>query len=226
VSYAFLTSLALLLGSIDPGLTTSNPQSSPVFTDPLTHYVQALDDTLDVRWVLKAETSEARYRVREQLAGFDFPNDAVGVTRQLEGQVVLDPQGAVISEESEFRIQLSSLTSDNERRDGYVRRRTLEVESYPEAILVPREFVGLDPPLPESGPVTFELVADLTLHGKTASTLWKLTAEFGADTITGIATTAFTFDIFGIPVPQVARVLSVDDNIRLELEFTVVRDGG
>jgi polyisoprenoid-binding protein YceI len=175
---------------------------------------------------MNAEASEARYRVREQLAGFDFPNDAVGVTSELTGQLVLDPEGAIIAGESVFRIQLSSLTSDNDRRDGYVRQRTLEVESYPEAVLVPQRFLGLDSPLPESGAATFQLVADLTLHGRTESTLWELTAKFGSDTITGLATTAFTFDTFGIPVPQVARVLSVADNIRLELEFTVVRDGG
>ncbi len=182
-------------------------------------------DTTESRWVLSIEESEARYRVREQLAGFDLPNDAVGVTKDLSGLLTLSPEGLVRSEESEFRIQLGSLTTDSERRDGYVQRRTLEVEDHPEALLVPREFVGLPSPLPEEGEVTFQLVGDLSLHGETHPTTWQVTAQFTANSITGLATTSFTFDTFGIAVPQVARVLSVADNIRLELDFRMVREG-
>jgi polyisoprenoid-binding protein YceI len=182
-------------------------------------------DTTESRWVLSIEESEARYRVREQLAGFDLPNDAVGATKELSGLLTLSPEGLVRSEESEFRIQLGSLTTDSERRDGYVQRRTLEVEDHPEALLVPRELVGLPNPLPEEGEVTFQLVGDLSLHGETQPTTWQVTAEFTANSITGLATTSFTFDTFGIAVPQVARVLSVDDNIRLELDFRMVREG-
>ena len=129
-----------------------------------------------------------------------------------------------MAEESEFRIDLASLTSDSERRDGYVRRRTLEVEQFPEAVLTPRRFIGQPAPLPEEGPASFQLEGDLTVHGQTASTLWEVTCEFDPEGIKGLATTAFPFDTFGIAVPQVARVLSVDDNIRLELEFRVVRE--
>jgi hypothetical protein len=49
-------------------------------------------------------------------------------------------------------------------------------------------------------------------------------ANFEADRVTGLATTAFTFDTFGIAVPSVARVLSVDDNIRLELQFLLTAE--
>ena len=179
-------------------------------------------DTVPTRWVLDTQVSEARYRVREQLAGFDFPNDAVGATKEVSGVIVLAPDGAIQPEGSEVRIDLASLATDNPRRDGYVRGRTLEVEQFPEAILVPRRFIGLEGPLPESGSKQFQLEADLTLHGHTRTLTWEVMATFGPDTITGLATTAFTFDTFEIPIPAVARVLSVADDIRLELEFRMV----
>ncbi len=175
-----------------------------------------------VRWVVDSQITEARYRVREQLAGFDFPNDAVGATKAVSGAVVVSSDGAIEPEGSEIRVDLASLATDNERRDGYVRRRTLEVEQYPEAILVPRRFIGLEGPLPDSGSKQFQLEADLTLHGHTKTVTWDVMATFGPDAITGLATTEFTFDTFGISVPSVARVLSVADNIRLELEFRIV----
>ncbi len=225
--FAFLTGLALTLGS------SAGQPSSPFHKGPpqpslagSTSTQETSPDTTPARWILNEHGSEARFRVREQLAGFDFPNDAVGVTEDVTGAIVLGPDGAIISEGSEFRIQLASLATDNERRDGYVRRRALEVERYPEAVLIPRRFVNLPHPLPESGQVTFKLEADLTLHGQTQSTIWDVTAEFGPDAIAGLATTAFSFDTFGIAVPQVARVLSVDDHIRLELEFRVVPEDG
>jgi polyisoprenoid-binding protein YceI len=187
--------------------------------------IQDVPSDTAVVWTLDPERSEARYRVREQLAGFDFPNDAVGSTSDLTGIITLDASGAVLSGDSEFRIQLASLRTDNERRDRYVRGRTLEVEQYPEAILVPRRFVGLDDPSAASGTVEFQLEADLTLHGQTRPTVWEVTAEMGEETITGFAATAFPFHTFDIAIPQVARVLSVDDNIRLELDFHLVRQG-
>lgn len=183
-------------------------------------------DTLPTRWVIQAEASEARYRVREQLAGLDFPNDAVGTTKSVSGTIEIAGDGTILADRSAFRVDLTTLATDNDRRDNYVRQRTLEVEEHPEAVLTPRRFVGLPFPLPESGAVRFRLEADLALHGVTAPTVWDVMAQVGPESISGLATTAFTFDTFGIAVPRVARVLSVDDNIRLELEFRLVPGEG
>ena len=179
-----------------------------------------------VRWVVSDEGSEARYLVREQLAGFDFPNDAIGATSALSGQLVLEDDGTIVAEQSEFRVDLTTLKTDNDRRDGYVQRRTLETEQFPEAVLVPTEFRGLPSPLPSTGTVSFQLAGELTLHGVTRSTLWEVTANFTSEKITGQAKTAFTFETFGIPVPSVARVLSVADDIRLEFDFVLAPAGG
>jgi polyisoprenoid-binding protein YceI len=225
VFHVILTSVAMGLGIASgspPTLTLESPRS-----------VWAVDigvqehspDTTTVRWVVGAPDSEARYRVQEQLAGFDFPNDAVGTTTEITGVIVVGPDGTIVSDRSEFRIQLASLATDNQRRDNYVRGRTLEVEQYPEAVLVPRRFLGLRDPLAESGSQDFQLEGDLTLHGHTRTTTWEVTAAFGSEAITGLATTAFPFDTFQIPVPRVARVLSVDDNIRLEMAFRLLREG-
>lgn len=233
MSPVFLAGLVLALGPIggvSPTPISAHIRPAPGLEAaplPVTPYrTQALPaDTTGTRWILVPEESEARYRVTEQLAGFDFPNDAVGATREIAGTLVLDADGAIVAGESEFRVQLGSLTTDNERRDLYVRGRTLEVDQYPEAALVPLGFLDLPTPLLQSGKVSFSLEADLTLHGHTRPTVWQISADFGPKTVTGLATTAFPFATFGISIPQVARVLSVADNIRLELEFRMVKEG-
>src|SRR5688500_19685329 len=90
-----------------------------------------------VRYTIVPERSEARYRIREQLAGVNFPNDAVGATRAVEGGIAFDAQGRVVSAQSRFTVDLRTLTSDHPRRDNYVRRNTLETERYPSAVFVP-----------------------------------------------------------------------------------------
>ncbi len=185
----------------------------------------SVPDTFPTRWVLQADATEARYRVREQLAGFDFPNDAVGSTRALAGTLALRGDGTIIAEESSFRVALATLVTDNDRRDNYVRNRTLEVELHPEVVFTPRRFADLPTPLPASGSANFRLEGDLTIRGVTRPTVWEVMAQFGPTAITGLATTAFPFERFEISIPRVARVLSVENNIRLELQFRLVPQG-
>lgn len=176
-----------------------------------------------VRLQVAASGNEARYRVREQLAGFDLPNDAVGRSSAVTGVMVLDSTGRVVPADSRITVDVSGITSDRDRRDGYVRRRILETDSFPNVILRPTAVSGLPWPLPSSGSRTFTLTGDLTVKGVTRPTSWQVTAAFGGDTVTGLAATAFTFADFGLAQPRVPVVLSVGDTIRLEYDFTLAR---
>jgi polyisoprenoid-binding protein YceI len=173
----------------------------------------------ETRLVLAATGNEARYRVREQLAGVDFPNDAVGVTSAITGEIVLDDAGKVIPSRSRITVDLRTLKSDRERRDGYIQRRTLETETHPNAVLEVTSISGLAHPLPSSGALAFTLTGNLTVHGTTKPTTWQVTATAGGNAYRGSAKTSFTFEEFGLTKPRVAMVLSVEDTIGLELDF-------
>lgn len=163
--------------------------------------------------------NEVRYLVREQLAGFDLPNDAVGRTSTVAGGISLDESGRVIPGESEFVIQIGGLTSDKERRDGYVRRRILVADSNPTVVLRPTALRGVTLPLPTTGTKSLELLGNLTVKGVTHPTTWRVQATFAGDTVSGRAATAFTFADFELAQPRVPVVLSVADTIRLEYDF-------
>ncbi len=177
-----------------------------------------------VRFAVAPEGNEARYRVREQLAGLSFPNDAVGVTSAVTGTIVVDAAtGRVQANASRIVVELAGLTSDQNRRDNFIRTRTLETEQHPTAVLVPTELRGLAWPLPATGTVTFQLIGNLTVKQVTRSTTWEVTLDLSGATMTGTATTSFTFADFAMTKPRVASVLSVDDTIRLEYDLRLIR---
>jgi polyisoprenoid-binding protein YceI len=174
------------------------------------------------RFELAETGNEARYKVREQFAGVNFPSDAVGVTSAITGRIVLDAEGRVVPNESRFVVDLRTLRSDSENRDRIIQGRVLNTEQFPNIELAIRELRGLDYPWPTTGELTFELLGDLTLHGVTRPSTWQVAASAKDGGLSGRAITTFTFTDFGMPVPTSFRLLSVEDNVRLEYDFLLV----
>ena len=175
-----------------------------------------------LRYVLSSG-SAARYRVREQLMGHDFPNDAVGETKSLTGAIAFDAKGKVIRDESKFTLDAGTFVSDQNRRDGYVRGRLLESDDYPTISFVPTEVRGVKLPVPTSGSAQIQMLGDLTVHGVTRPTTWNGTVQFNNAGLTGNASTAFTFEDIQLDQPRVPVLLSVADTIKLEISFNLLR---
>jgi polyisoprenoid-binding protein YceI len=151
-----------------------------------------------LRYVVASTGNEARYRVREQLVGFDLPNDAVGVTKDIAGKLVVGRDGKILRDSSRIVIQVTSLKSDKSRRDGYVQRNILETAKYPQVEFVPATFEGLSEPIAPGATKTFTVVGDLTVHGTTHPTTWQVTAHADGADVVGSAATVFTFKDLGL----------------------------
>jgi polyisoprenoid-binding protein YceI len=177
-----------------------------------------------IRLTLAAQGNEARFVVREQLAGAELPNDAVGVTSAITGGITLDARGMVDSSASRISVDLTTLTSDRSRRDNFIKRRTIVTDSFPTAELVVTGIRGLPATLPASGTMTLVLTGNLTIHGVTRPSTWDVTARVEGESIVGKAVTRIKFGEFGMSQPRMAIVLSVVDDIRLEYDFHLVRE--
>jgi polyisoprenoid-binding protein YceI len=177
-----------------------------------------------LRYVVAPTGNEARYRVREQLVGRDLPNDAIGATKEITGRLVVEPNGTVVRDSSRIVVKVAGLTSDQSRRDNFLRRRTLETEKFPNVELVPFSFQGLTAPIAPGTSRTFSLVGHLTIRGETRPTTWQVTARADGSAVVGTATTAFTFKDFALDQPRVPVVLSVADTVKLEYDFRFVPD--
>ena len=191
-----------------PTDTTVPPTEAPVASDAGGRVFTLAEDTI------------ARYKVEEVLANTGF-KIATGETADVLGTVVFAADGSIIAAESRIVVQAATLRTDSDRRDGYVRSRTLETDQWPEVVFVPKSFDGLPAPIGDaSGAAEFTITGDLTVRDQTREVIWDAAAEFAEDgTVTGSASVEFTFDDFGMDKPRVAIVVSVEDTIRLELDF-------
>ena len=138
--------------------------------------------------------SSASYRVTEQLAGVDFPNDAVGTTTKVSGTLAILPDGN-IAPGSKLVIDLTSMASDQNMRDGYIRNRTLETAKFPEAVFVPTEVKGVPKMVPSTGQLGVSLTGNLTIHGVTKPVTFRgiATIDPRSSTVAGRALTTITF---------------------------------
>ena len=195
-----------------PGSTSGNVVLEPTVPLP---------DKSDGTRVIISAGSIARYIVTEQLARFDVPNDAIGSTNHIDGFLSFNEDGTIDEGGSRFRMDLRTLKSDKARREAYIRNNTYKSDRFPFTEFAALEARGLPWPLPTEGEATFQLVGDMTIHGVTAPLTWNVDASFKTKGANGQATTNFRFDTFGMKIPRLLFILSVEDNIRLELDLVL-----
>jgi polyisoprenoid-binding protein YceI len=170
------------------------------------------------RFTLAASGNQARFIVREHLMIMDAPNDAIGVTRAISGGIALTADGRIDPANSRIVVDLTTLTSDKENRDTWIKSHTLKTDSFPNAVFVPRQFSGAGT-LPLTGTIAVKLVGDLTVHGVTRPATWDVTLTAHGDEYTGSASTHIKFEDFGMDQPRLMIVISVVDDVKLEYDF-------
>ena len=95
----------------------------------------------------------------------------------------------------------------------------MNTAEFPHAELVLTGAQGLSDPLPTSGEVNFQLVGDLTVRGVTLPTTWDVEAQISGEELIGTAATKVTITGFGMDLPIVGSVLSIENEIDLEIDF-------
>ena len=171
---------------------------------------------------LSAELQEgtvARYLIREELASVELPFDAIGETSEVSGAFTFTADGEIAPDSSRIVLNAASLRSDEANRDRYLRGNGIQTATYPEIIFVATSIDGLEWPLPTSGEASFTILGDLTVRDVTRPVEWETVATFGVNSVTGTAKTNFTFGEFEMEVPDLFFIVSLEDNIRLELDF-------
>ncbi|MFB3097123.1 MAG: hypothetical protein ACE1ZZ_00445, partial [Dehalococcoidia bacterium] len=138
--YPLLAGILVLL-AVGCGATASTPVPTRLAPTP-TSLPTALTGENNPSGIVTVEIqgeTVARYLVREQLARLDFPNDAVGETSDVVGLIIFSPDGEINSDASRITVNLGTLKSDKDRRDRFLRTRSLESDVFPTAEFVVKE---------------------------------------------------------------------------------------
>ena len=163
-------------------------------------------------------SSFAGFRVQEELAGIGAKT-AVGRTPDVTGSLTIE--GTTISV-TEIEVDMTTLETDNDRRDGALRNQGIETSQFPTATFTLTEPIELRELPAEGKRVQVDAVGDLTLHGVTRQVTFPLEAQVKGDVITVTGSLEVQFADYDIEKPTAAIVLSVEDKgiIEVQLFFT------
>jgi polyisoprenoid-binding protein YceI len=154
---------------------------------------------------------------------------AVGTTQAISGHFVLDSTGSTPTlGENAFTVQLNTLTSNQKKRDDYLREVRDDgpsFDAYPEATFkatsMTRQLARGDAGSPGEGEnLLYELAGTLTIRDITKRVSFDLKGRVAGDTLTGVGTTRVLLSDFGIGPIAFADILSVADPIEIEVVFT------
>jgi polyisoprenoid-binding protein YceI len=183
-------------------------------TAPPTTAAATTDDPSGT-WTATAD-STLGYRVQEVLGGVDV--EAAGRTNQVTGSLTIDGTQATAAE---FTVDMASITSDSDRRDGQFRTRIMSVDQFPTATFVltaPIEF-GAVPADGQS--LTATATGDLTLRGTTRSVTFDVEARLENGRIGVLGSIPILFSDYAIPDPSNGFAVVKDNGL---LEFVLVFD--
>jgi polyisoprenoid-binding protein YceI len=172
-------------------------------------------DTSGVEGTWKATSgSEAGYRVNEVLLGRNA--EAAGRTDDVTGELVI--AGTQVTNAT-VTVDMTSVTSDENRRDNQFRGRIMNVATYPTSTFTLTQPIDLGG-LPADGEkITVPATGQLTLHGTTKTITVDLVARRNGANIEVNGTIPIVFAEWGIPNPSFGPVTTEDHG---ELELLVV----
>jgi polyisoprenoid-binding protein YceI len=155
------------------------------------------------------------YRVKEQLAGVGA-NTAVGRTPNVTGSLTL--AGTTVTD-VQVSADLTTLQSDDSRRDGQLSHHGIATSSFPTATFKLTGPIQLAAVPADCSAISATATGDLTLHGVTKSVQVVLQAERSGDVVTVTGSTNIVFADFGFEGPSSFAVLSVEDHGVMEFQL-------
>lgn len=180
--------------------------------EPTTGDTNTTLETTDGTWNVAA-SSVVGYRVGEVLFGQSAT--AVGRTEEVEGSMQV--AGTTIDNAS-FTVDMTSVESDESRRDNQFRGRIMDTSTYPTSTFELTEPLTFDDVPSEGTEVTKTVAGNLSLRGTTKPVEFTVTGELVGDVIQIKGSIPIVFAEWNIPNPSGGPARTEDNGI---LEFSI-----
>lgn len=188
---------------------------TPVATTPI-----PANTTLRTFQITPAQ-STASYSVHENLIIRNNPNAvAVGRTHSVQGNFRISTSPSPLVAAMSVTVDLRTLQTDESMRDRYVRRNALETDTYPTATFVSVSAQGLPATYTDGQTLHFQLIGNLTMHGKTNKETFDVQGKVVGNTVTGTATSTIYMTDFGIQPPNLANIAIAQNKVLITIDFT------
>lgn len=142
----------------------------------------------------------------------------VGSTQAIDGQFQLDPKQPTAGlGNNTFTVRLDTLTTDQPRRDQYIRDDGPRFADYPLATFKATAIAAAAGAPGNELHVT--LMGDMTIRQITRPATFDVKAQLTGNTLAGIATTRLLMSNYGIEPLDFYNTLTVADEVGLEVRF-------
>lgn len=179
----------------------------------------SLDGTWKVTPGSGDEATVAGYRVKEEFVAGARREEAAGRTHDVTGSVTVD-DGKVTA--VELTVNVSTLTSDEARRDNRIRTDGLQTDQFPEAKFELTEPVDL-PKLADGAVEEVSATGSLTLHGVTKPLTIPLQVKATAGTFQVQGSAPVAMADFDINPPSIGGFVTVADDGAFEFLVNLAR---
>jgi polyisoprenoid-binding protein YceI len=164
-----------------------------------------------------AQPSTAGYRAKEVL--FGQSTEGVGRTTDVTGAITI--AGDAITEGT-ITVDLTTLTSDEDRRDGQVQGRILQTSEFPKATFTIKGPLTLPAAPAIDATVTLDAPGTLNLHGTDKDITIPLQVKRTATGFAVIGSSDIVFTDYGIPDPS-NPAAQVENHATLELALSFAK---
>ena len=170
---------------------------------------------------IDASQSEVHYEVNETFVQGSRLNTAIGRTKGIAGDILVNVDQPSKSQIGPVVINVSQFKSDEDRRDNFIRRSNLQSSQYPTATFVMRSLDGLPAQVKAGDQVSFTMTGDLTVKQTTKPVTWNVTLKYDPQQLSGSAITNIKMSDFGVGPIQIS-LLATEDNVKLVFDFVAV----
>jgi polyisoprenoid-binding protein YceI len=146
---------------------------------------------------------------------FGQSNVAVSRTSAVTGSITVT--GTTI-DAGTFTVDMTTVASDQNRRDAQFNGRIMETGTYPTATFTPTKAIDLDSVPAQGTQRAYEVTGNLTLHGVTRTVTFKVTGRYTGSTLQVAGSIPVTFADWNILNPSFGPVTTEDHGV---LEFAL-----
>jgi polyisoprenoid-binding protein YceI len=180
------------------------------------------EDGIEGRWAVDTSVGAfddfsgtwAGYRIDEELGDIGSTT-AVGRTPDVTGTMSI--QGDEVTAVN-VEVDMTTLQSDQSRRDGQLRGRGLQTDDFPTAAFELAEPLALPEGIESGEPVSTTVLGELTLHGVTNEVEVTLDATLTGDRAVIVGSAPVVLTDYDIEAPTGGFVLGVADQGQFEFQ--------